>query len=228
MLVMIPHWVQAMGLRSFVALPVNKGGVVARLQYLDNTDANTRFALTSVAWGLSGKDTLLFGLPYRLSPSGGDRLGDFSLLYRRTLWQDDRLNSTNRFAILAGTLLATESGGDGAVQLGFVTTFYRDRNSLDIDVLYQRGLGTRQDSGRYDISWQHRLSPVQYPDWGFATEWYSVIELNGRWLEGFATDQQVTVGVQWVHHKWVLEGGLIQGINNGSDTQYLLSTRLHF
>lgn len=228
MLVMLPHWVQAMGLRSFVALPVNKGGVVARLQYLDNIDANTGFALTSIAWGLSGKDTLLFGLPYRLSPSGGDRLGDFSLLYRRILWQDDRLNSTNRFAILAGTLLATESGGDGAVQLGFVTTFYRDRNSLDIDVLYQKGLGTRRDSGRYDISWQHRLSPVQYPDWGFATEWYSVIELNGRWREGFATDQQVTVGIQWVHHKWVLEGGLIQGINNGSDTQYLLSTRLHF
>ena len=40
--ILIPTFVQAMGLRSFVALPVDKDGVVLRLlsEYNDDTDAN--------------------------------------------------------------------------------------------------------------------------------------------------------------------------------------------
>ncbi len=228
LLVISPHYAQAMGLRSFVALPVNRGGVVLRQQFLHNSSTDVSGAITNAAWGLTGKDTLLFGLPYRLSPSGSNRVGDFSLLYRRTLWQVDSKYETSRFALLAGAILATDSERDSATQLGFVTTFYRDRNSLDIDILYRWGMGSRRDDGRYDVSWQYRLSPPEYAEWGFTREWFSVIELNGRWQDGRSIDHQMTVGLQWVHNKWVLEGGVIQTLNNNQDTQYLISTRLHF
>lgn len=62
---------QAMGLRSFVALPVDKGGQVARLQYQRNTDANADVLVATAALGLGRKQTLLLGLPYRLSPGDG-------------------------------------------------------------------------------------------------------------------------------------------------------------
>ena len=217
-----------MGLRSFVALPVNQGGLVLRFQYFNNIDADHDVAFANAAWGLSGKDTLLLGLPYRVSPSGVDRLGDFSLLYRRILWQQDSKFNTTRFALLAGTVLASDSERDGALQLGWVATFYRDRNSLDIDALFRSGLGSRRDDGRYDVSWQYRLAPTQYPEWGFPKEWYSVLELNGRWREGDSIDHQLTAGFQRVQHNWVLEGGIIQTINNEHETQLFISTRHHF
>jgi len=217
-----------MGLRSFVALPVNRGGVILRQQFLHDSTTDVIIATSNAAWGLTGKDTLLLGLPYRLSPSGKNRTGDFSLLYRRTLWQADEKYASSRVALLAGAILATDSERDGATQLGFVATFYRHRNSLDIDALYRWGMGSRQNDGRYDVSWQYRLGPSEYPQWGFATEWFSVIELNGRWQNNQSIDHQVTVGLQRVHHKWVLEGGVIRTLNNNQDTQYLISTRVHF
>ena len=228
LLAITPHHAKAMGLRSFVALPVNRGGVVLRQQFLHNPSTDVSIATTNAAWGLTGKDTLLFSLPYRISPSGNNRVSDFSLLYRRILWQADSKYETSRFALLAGAIQATDSGRDGATQLGFVATFYRDRNNLDIDVLYRWGMGSREDDGRYDVSWQYRMSPTEYPEWGFAPEWFSVIELNGRWRDGRSIDHQLTLGLQWVHDKWVLEGGVIQTLTNNQDTQYLISTRLHF
>ena len=39
---------------------------------------------------------------------------------------------------------------------------------------------------------------------------------------------QVTVGVQWVHRRWVLEGGVVQDLNGPEDAQLVLSTRIHF
>ena len=217
-----------MGIRSFVALPVNKGGLVLRQQYLNSPKFNTSRAIFSGAWGLSGRDTLLFGLPYRLTPAGHDRTGDLGFLYRRTFWQVDSSHATSRLALLAGGVLATDSHRDNALQLGMVATFYRDRNSYDLDALYRRGLGSRGDEGQYDISWQYRLSPAEYPEWGFTPEWFTVLELNGRWRQGRSIDHQVTLGLQWVHHNWVLEGGIIRTINNAKQTEYLVGTRFHF
>lgn len=101
-----------------IVLPVNQGGSVFRFQYLGNTDTDFGVAIVNAALGLTGKDTLLFGLPYRVLPSEGDRLGDFSALYRRTIWQDDRKYETSRVALLTGVVLVTDSKRDGALQLG--------------------------------------------------------------------------------------------------------------
>ncbi len=103
---------------------------------------------------------------------------------------------------------------------------------MDIDALYQSGTGKRQDAGRYDVSWQYRLSPAERPDWGIAKELNSVLELNGRWKQGANTVHQATAGLQWIDQKWVLEGGITQDLNqignNKKERRYLLSARFHF
>lgn len=175
----------AMGLRSFVALPVEKGGTVTRFAF-EHADLNdTNIFMTSAAYGLSNNQTLLFGVPYRLSPEGDNKLGNLSALYRHTIWQQDRFSGTTRFALLGGAVIPTHNNRDSAIQTGFVFTHFQDRHELDVDALYQVGMNNRDDSGRYDISWQYRLTPAEYPDWGISSELHSVLELNGRWRPSY-------------------------------------------
>jgi len=218
----------AMGLRSFVALPVEKGGQVLRLQLQRNFDADIDRAIASLAWGLSGRSTLLFGLPYRLSPGGSDQLGDFSILYRHTAWQLDGPGTTSRLAWLGGVVIPTDKNRDTAVQAGAVATFYRGRFEWDLDVLYRSGQGNRPNSGRYDISWQYRLTPAEFPEWGLSSEWDLVLELGGRYHQNQSTVHQATGGLQWIHPRWVLEAGLTRDLNGPRDTTALLSSRWHF
>ncbi|MDF1589578.1 MAG: hypothetical protein P1P93_10590, partial [Gammaproteobacteria bacterium] len=110
----------------------------------------------------------------------------------------------------------------------WVYTHYKNRHEIDIDALYQAGLENRIDTGRYDISWQYRLSPNQYPDWGLSQEINSVLELNGRWEEENSITHQFTAGLQWIHQKMVIEGGIVKDLNNANEVRYLLSTRFHF
>lgn len=217
-----------MGTRSFVALPVEKGGSVARLSIEKALAANTTRFVTSMAYGLDAKQTILLGLPYRVSPGGNNRQGDLSVLYRRIVWQEDQLKGTNRFGFLGGMVLPTDSNRNAALQTGFVYTHFKERNEIDIDFLYQLGLQDRLDTGRYDISWQHRLKPAQRPEWGFSKEINSVLELNGRWMQGQKLTHQITVGLQLIHQRWVIEGSFVKDINNLRERRFLLSTRFHF
>lgn len=226
--VFLPAFTHAMGLRSFVALPVEKGGTVLRFlsEYNDETDVHQ---LTSnLAYGLDHRQTFLLSAPYRLSPSGGDRFGDVSALYRNIVYQRDRLDSTLRLGLLGGFVIPTDSDRDSAVPLGFVATYYKGRNEVDVDALYQFGLSDRKDSGRYDISWQYRLVPAEYPDWGIESELNSVIELRGTWKEDEKTIQEATLGLQWIHQAWVVEGGAVRDLNGPDETRFILSVRLHF
>ena len=217
-----------MGLRSFVALPVEKGGSVIRLTFGREKDADRNTLITSAAYGLSGKQTLLLGVPYRLSPTGGNRQGDISVLYRHIVWQKDHFSGTERLGLLGGIIAPTDDDRDSAIQAGFVFTHVKNRHEIDIDTIYQAGTEDRNDSGRYDLSWQYRLQPVEYPEWGIQPEINTVLELNGRWNEGSTVTHQFTVGLQWVHQKWVVEGGVVQDLNNADEMSYLISTRFHF
>jgi hypothetical protein len=217
-----------MGLRSFVALPVDKGGTVLRAVVEHNADTDTSVSEVSAAHGISHLQTLLFGLPYRLSSGTGDRLGDVSALYRHIVLQSDQDAGTDRLGLLGGMTIPTNSGRDEAIQLGAVFTHYRGRDEIDFDVLYQQGLGHRDNTSRYDLSWQHRVSPPAYPEWGIPREWWIVTELGGRWREGKSTVHQLTVGLQWVANRWVLEGGVIQDLDDSNHTRFLFSVRFHW
>lgn len=224
----ISNTVYGMGLRSFVALPVEKDGAVVRLAFEHAKKSDIDSITTSMAYGLSANQTVLLGLPYRLSPAGKDRQGDVSVLYRHIAWKNDSFMGTDRLGILAGLIVPTENDRDAAVQAGFVFTHFKNRNEIDVDILYQSGIDNRLDSGRYDLSWQYRLSPVDRPDWGFASELNTVVELNGRWNEGNSVSHQLTLGLQWIHPKVVIEGGMVNDLNNANETRFILSTRFHF
>lgn len=218
----------AMGLRSFVALPVEKEGGVVRFAFEHAEDADATTLRTSAAYGISSKQTLLLGMPYRLSPSGDSRQGDLSVLYRHTMFQKDTFSGTNRLGFLGGVIVPTDDDRDAAAQAGFVFTHFKNRHEIDIDALYRAGSNDRPDSGLYDISWQYRLSPTERSDWGLDQELNSVLELNGRWVEGSKAVHQITVGMQHIHQKWVIEGGLAKDFINGNELRYILSLRFHF
>ena len=220
--------INGMPLRSFVALPIDKYGYIVRFSYEHPIGDNRASVNTSMAYGLSNDQALLIGIPYKVKPKVGHHLGDFSALYRHTLIQDDFFSGTSRLAWLVGAIIPSDNDRDLAVQSGFVYTFFKGRNEIDIDILYQAGVNNRLDSGRYDISWQYRLSPSSYPTWGIASELNSVIELNGRWTQGSETIHQVTLGLQLINSTWVIEAGIIQDINNKRDSSFLISTRYHF
>ncbi len=129
---------------------------------------------------------------------------------------------------LAGGVIPVDADRAPALQAGFVTSVYRDRSEWDIDALYRLGLADRPDEARYDLSFQYRLAPAHYPDWGLGAEWVTVIELNGRWREGETMVHQVTGGLQWVRRNRVLEGGVVQDLNSPDDTRIIFGARFHF
>jgi len=218
----------SMGLRSFVALPVDRQGYVVRFSYEHLRGGDQDAFITSAAYGLTNDIALLIGIPYKLSSNNGDSFGDLSALYRHTVIQDDFFSGTARLALLAGAIVPSDNERDPAVQAGFVYTFFENRYEFDIDALYQTGIDNRLDTGRYDISMQYRLLPSFYPDWGIESELNAVTELNGRWKKGNEITHQVTIGLQLVNPRWVIEGGLIKDISNNNDLSFLLSTRIHF
>ncbi len=227
-IILLPQIVWSMGLRSFVALPIEQGGHVVRLISERNNDQSTNYLKANYAYGISAKQTLLLGIPYRLSPSGANKTGNISALYRQLIWQNDKKGSTHRIGLLGGAIIPTKSERDGAIQLGAVSTFYQNRYEVDANILFRQGLGKTKNSGRYDLSWQYRLSPDKYPEWGLSSEWDVVLELNGRFIQGQNITHQVTTGLQWIHKQWVLEGGVYKDVNNNYDTGFLVSTRFHF
>ncbi|MEA3274076.1 MAG: hypothetical protein U9Q81_02015 [Pseudomonadota bacterium] len=220
--------VSAMGIRSFVALPLEEGGTVLRLFGQRNRDQNLNVLTSNLAYGVSARQTLFLGLPYRLSSGEGDRLGDLSALYRYTAWQVDNLEGTSRLGLLGGTILPTDSDRDVRLQVGAVATFFRRRHEWDLDALWVEGLGKARDRARYDIAWQYRLTPAEHPVWGIGDEWDLDLELGGRWERGSDMVHQATLGLQSIHKRWVLEGAVVQDVNGPRDTQYILSTRFHF
>lgn len=225
---LVSSTVNAMGLRSFVALPVEKGGAVVRILDETNDSSDVSVLKMSMAYGISKNQTILIGAPYRLKPSGNDPLGDVSLLYRHIFSQQDSSSKTTRLAWLGGAIVPTDSTREAAFQLGAVATLYRERYEWDFDLLYKLGLNNRPDQAQYDISWQYRLTPSEYPEWGTSSEWDVVTELNGRWSEGASMTHQATLGLQWIHQQWVLEAGFFKDLNNNKDSHYLISTRFHF
>jgi len=220
--------IYAMGLRSFVALPVEKEGAVIRLALEHTKDSDTDILTTSAAYGISNKQALLLGMPYSLAPSNGNRQGDLSILYRHIMWQEDSFSGTNRLGFLGGVVVPTDNDRDRATQAGLVFTHFKNRHEIDIDALYRAGSNKRSDSGLYDISWQYRLSPTEHSDWGIDPEVNSVLELNGRWTEGKKTAHQITVGLQRIYQKWVFEGGVAKDVINGNELRYILSIRFHY
>ncbi len=216
------------GLRSLVALPLEPGGIIVRLQGIGSSSPDNISVAGTLLYGLTTRQTLILSVPYRDLETGDDGFGYVTGLYRRTVYQHDEPNATRRIAVIGGLRVPTDSDLDPQISAGLVTTIYRRRSEWDIDLVWMEGLGRSGNNARYDISWQYRLTPSEYPEWGIPTEWQSVVELGGRYAEGSEMVHQLTVGALWVHPSWVLEAGVIQDLNGPDVTSFLLGIRKHF
>jgi len=222
------HVTHAGGLRSLVALPLEPGGVVTRLQFVASSSPDNLTIAGTVLYGLTTRQTLIISVPYRDLEFGDDGFGYVTGLYRRLVYQHDEPNATRRIAVIGGLRAPTDGDLDPQISAGLVATLYKQRSEWDIDLVWMEGLGRSGDNARYDVSWQYRLTPSEYPEWGIPTEWQSVVELGGRYAEGSAMVHQLTVGALWVHPSWVLETGIIQDLNGPDEMSFLLGIRKHF
>ena len=225
---LVGHAAQAGGLRSLVALPLEPGGIVTRLQFVGSSSPDNLLVSGTLLYGLTTRQTLIFNVPYRDLERGDDGFGYVTGLYRGTVYQHDEPNATRRIAVIGGIRVPTDSNLDPQISAGLVTTIYKRRSEWDMDFVWTEGLGRSGNNARYDVSWQYRLTPSEYPEWGIPTEWQSVVELGGRYAEGSEMVHQLTVGALWVHPSWILEAGVIQDLNGPDVTSLLLGIRKRF
>ena len=155
----------AISLRTLVALPIPKGDTVFRLLNTHNTDTDANNLSASAAYGINKAGTVFLGMPYRIYPKGNARTGDISVLYRHMLIQEDRIDGTFRLGALLGGFIPTTGNSDGGLREGLVATYYRDRTEIDVDVIIKQGIKQSLNEFNYDISWQYRIAPAEYPEW---------------------------------------------------------------
>lgn len=212
--------VSAMGLRAFVALPLEKDGVVWRPLLERNNDSDVSQLTNEFAYGLSATQTLMLALPYRVEGGDGRRTGDLMMFYRHQMWADDTAAGTTRWSLLGGAVM--DDDGRLRPQLGTVATWFHDRHEIDADVIGVAREDETPASARYDLSWQYRLNTCA------CAWWLSVLELGGRWRDGAGTTQQLTLGLQRIEGPLVVEGGVVRDLNKDHDTTLLLGARFHF
>ncbi len=216
---------QAMGLRSFVALPLERGGTATRVLLERDPRGGLTRATLDLAYGIDGRRTLFVSLPWQDAGTGARRAGG-GLLARVVVRQADAGTDTRRLALLAGATAAPAGKAGSGLQAGAVATLRHGRREWDADVLLRRGFGDLRDGARYDLSWQYRLAPARYGRSLRETD--AIVELNGRWTEGARTLNQVTLGLQEVRRRWALGAGLVRDLGAPRHTRAVLSLRWHF
>lgn len=219
---------QASSLRSFIATPIEPGGAILRVLNEYNQDTETNQFITSLAYGISATQTVFFRLPYRTKPSRGHQTGDFAISYRHLIHQSFTQTRLLRVGLLAGVVLPTDNDREERIRIGAVMTRVSGRHEFDADLIWTDGLGNSADSARYDLSWQYRISPTKLPEWDPVNQINTVVELGGRWRDGNTTVHQLTLGLQWISQRIILEGGVVQDINGPHNTRYLVGARFRF
>ena len=110
-LVCLPgHVAHAGGLRALVALPLEPGGVVTRLQFVGSSSPDNMTVAGTVLYGLTTRQTLIIHVPYRDLETGSDGFAYVTGLYRRTVYQHDEPNATRRIAVIGSLRVPTERG----------------------------------------------------------------------------------------------------------------------
>lgn len=217
----------ALGIRTFVAVPIAKGDWIFRLFDVNNPGTGTNVLNTGVVYGLDAKHALFFDSPVTIRPSGARKVNNVGFFYRYTAYQADALGQTFRIGLLGGGIVPTGSNGNRAIRAGGVVTYFKGRNQIDSDLIWSQGLGNTLNNLRYDVSWQFRLSPSEHDDNVLGSALNTVVEYNGRQLQNQNVRHQITAGLQWVSPQWMLETGLVHDLNFNKDTSLVAGIRIH-
>ena len=259
MCVCVTDAVQAAGINTNVALPVREGGYVYRTQlrflsasddptFLDR-DVDTYAVPNVLVYGVTARTTLFGVLPYfsrsvDFTDAGlrqsdhTDGFGDLRFLVRQTVYARDAVQRTSRFGLLGG--LEIPSGKEDFSShstdylLGGVYTLQDGRHELDADLVYKINTEGRDlelgDELQYDLAYEVRVSPWEWPERGTPSQIYLVLEVNGKTSQR-ARDDGVQLadtggtlvflspGIQFVTRRVIYEGSIqipvVQNLNGG-------------
>ena len=247
----------AAGINTNVALPVREGGFVYRTQvrFISasddpspmNRDIEAYVVPNVLVYGATSQTTLFGILPYIFKSverdSGGLReedrtngFGDLTFLLRQTVYARDAVQRTSRLGLIGGLEIPVGSEDFSSHStdfvLGGVYTLQTGRHEFDADLLYKVNTEARDlDLGeelQYDLAYELRLFPWQWPERGTPSQLYAVIEANGRSIErarsnGMELDDTggtvvfLSPGIQWVTQRVIYEASLqvpvIQNLN---------------
>jgi hypothetical protein len=145
-------------------------------------------------WGLTRKDELRVVLPLLAREYLGDTdvgIGDVYVRYKHSLFQDDGVMTSDRFALLVDGSLPTGNSSDPSrptrAQLGLGTpvlgaglvySVIRDRNRFSAEVGYRQPLGNGlAGTTRLNLAYWYRLTPAQFPEDGHPTEVRGILEI---------------------------------------------------
>ncbi len=247
----------AAGINTNVALPVREGGFVYRTQvrFISasddpspmNRDIEAYVVPNVLVYGATSQTTLFGILPYIFKSverdSGGLReedrtngFGDLTFLLRQTVYARDAVQRTSRLGLIGGLEIPVGSEDFSSHStdfiLGGVYTLQTGRHEFDADLLYKVNTEARDlDLGeelQYDVAYELRLFPWQWPERGTPSQLFAVIEVNGRSIErarsnGMELDDSggtlvfLSPGIQWVTQRVIYEASLqvpvIQNLN---------------
>ena len=130
---LLGHAARAGGLRSLVALPLEPGGVVTRLQVVGSFSPDNMLVTGTVLYGLTPRQTLIIGVPYRKLELGDDGFGYVTGFYRGTVYQHDRPNATRRIAVIGGIRVPTDSDLDPQIAAMRARATMEQNNLVGID-----------------------------------------------------------------------------------------------
>lgn len=248
---------RAAGINTNVALPVRQGGFVYRtqLRFLSvsddpsqlNRDIKAYVVSNVLVYGATSQTTLFGILPYIFESverdSGGVReddrsngFGDLTFLLRQTVYARDAVQRTSRLGLIGGLEIPVGSEDFSSHStdflLGGVYTLQTGRHEFDSNLLYKVNTEARDlDLGeelQYDLAYELRLFPWQWPERGTPSQLFAVIEVNGRSIErarsnGMELDDSggtlvfLSPGIQWVTQRVIYESSLqlpvIQNLN---------------
>ncbi len=248
---------RAAGINTNVALPVRQGGFVYRtqLRFLSvsddpsplNRDIEAYVVANVLIYGATSRTTLFGILPYIFESverdSGGIReddrsngFGDLTFLLRQTVYARDAVQRTSRLGLIGGLEIPVGSEDFSSHStdflLGGVYTLQTGRHEFDSNLLYKVNTEARDlDLGeelQYDLAYELRLFPWQWPERGTPSQLFAVIEVNGRSIErarsnGIERDDTggtivfLSPGIQWVTQRVIYEASLqvplVQNLN---------------
>ena len=254
-----PGVLYAAGINTNVALPVREGGFVYRTQvrFLSASDDPTPldrdvnvYAVPNVlVYGATARTTLFGILPYisrsvDFTAAGlrqtddTDGFGDLTFLLRQTVYVQDALQRTSRFALLAGLEIPSGkeefSSHSTDFLLGGVYTLQDGRHEFDTDLIYKINTAghdlERGDELRYNVAYELRVSPWEWPERGTPSQIYLVMELNGstsrrafasgaKLADTGGTTVFLSPGIQYVTRRIIYEASVqvpvIQNLNGG-------------
>ena len=119
--------------------------------------------------------------------------------------------------------------------LGTIFTWQRNRNHVDLDLIYQLNTGRgehRHDALRYDVAYSYRLLPAVH-DAEQPYELNAVAELNGRYVADGSHELFFSPGIQFIAQRWGIEASVqlpvVQELaDSRTETDYRVVVGLRF